>query len=318
MTTATHQLIHTPRVDAFGRTPAERAEHQRLCDEVNAEAAKNWHDPAWRREMAAQLTTSIQYGFEFESLFQTYLDVRNVGFNDQVIIRETRGLQAFWTARGGYIEESQLRHDVFEIPRDMLGFHVSEHEDKLQVNFAESIAELRRLAIIRMDAEINRRMVDLLRASIGVGSPYYSSASSVGKTAVDAAVRAVRDAEPGGAPVTIIGRSTMVDQISDFEGFGPEAQEEIRQRGRLGVYRGANIVALNNYLDEDGIPYLPANEMWVISGSVGTFAFYGPLQNKQGAEAFNWYYHYLGRRDVGGAILHPERARRVIDTSITP
>jgi hypothetical protein len=314
--TATSELIRRPSVDAFGRTPAQREEYQRLCDAVNKEASANWDNPTWRREMAADLTTSIQYGFEFESLFPTFVDTRNVGFTDRIVIRETRGLQVFWTARGGYIEESQLRHDVWELPRDTLGFHVSEHEDKLTTNFAESIAELRRLAIIRMDAEVNRRLHDLLAAAIPSGSPYYVSAAGIQKTDVDAAIRAVRDADPANAPVTIIGRSTVVDQITDFTGFGNETVEEIRQRGSLGVYRGARIVSLKNYLDEDDLPFLPANEMFILSGSVGTFAYYGGMLNKQGPEAYNWYYHFLGRRDMGGLIHHPERARRIIDTEL--
>jgi hypothetical protein len=101
---------------------------------------------------------------------------------------------------------------------------------------------------------------------------------------VNASIREVRDAiKPTGmgpVPVTIIGRASMVDKISDFVTssgtFDPEATEQIRAQGRLGVYRGANIVQVENYTDEDGVPYIPANELWVMGGTVGKFALYGP------------------------------------------
>jgi hypothetical protein len=67
----------------------------------------------------------------------------------------------------------------------------------------------------------------------------------------------------------------MVDQISDFTGFSSEALEEIRMRGRLGTYRGCNVVQITNFTDEDGESYIPANELWVFGGTVGKFALFG-------------------------------------------
>lgn len=304
-------------LDNYGRTSEQRAAVQKLIDKVNAEAKANWENPAWRRAMAAVLTESILEGFRFETFYDQLIEVERVGFDDRVILEEETGLQVFFIAKGGHIEASAMVSESLELPRDTLGFHVYEFEDKLQDNFAKTTAELRNLAVRRMDWGVNKQIKALIEAAIGPASPYYTSGASVSQTAVNTAIREVRDESESGV-VTIYGRSTMVDQIADFTGFADEALEEIRLRGRLGTYRGANVVQVRNWKDEDGASFIPANEMYITAFDAGKFATYGGLKSKEYVELDNWYWHYLGRQDFGGILHRPERVRRFVDTSITP
>lgn len=302
-------------VDAFGRSFEERAERQKLITEANEEARDMWNDEKWRSEFAAELTESILLGFEYETLIDRWIDTERTDFNGRVLIREAGGMKAFWMARGGYIEASELTSEISEVPRDMIGVHVWEFEDKFINNFAESAQTLRDLAIRRMDSEVNRRVHTVMQEAVPSGSPYYVATPGLSKAALDNAIRAVRDASDSGE-VVISGRPTMVDQIMDFDGYGDETKEEIRQRGVLGVYRGATIVSLRNFKDEDNNPFLPENELWVASRDFGKFAFFGGLQSKEFTELDNWYWHYLARRDTGVLVHHPERIRRLVDSNL--
>lgn len=315
-------------LDPFSRPSSEQvAEYTRLKAALNAEARDNWHNESWRREIAALVASRLDYGFEFTNLFGSYFLVQNVGEFETVELRESRGLKVFYTSRGGYIEESQLKTERWELPRDTLGFHVSEHEDKLRANFADTVERLVSLAESRLDAEVNRRIFNLLQAAISSGSPYYSNPAGMTKANLDAAITAVRDAiKPVNGtmpPITIIGRAAMVDRISTvvtdtaiMPDFGATA--EIRAQGKLGIYRGCNIVAVQNYTDENDLSYIPANELWVFGGTVGMFAMYGGLQTKSWTENTVDYWHFRGRKDIGGLIHHPEQARRIVDSTVTP
>jgi hypothetical protein len=125
--------------------------------------------------------------------------------------------------------------------------------------------------------------------------------------------------------VTIVGRSTMTEQIIDEllgasvngAGFLPETNEQLVKRGVLGTYRSAKIITLKNYDDDNRVPFFPANELWVVGRDASKFAFWGGLLSKEYVEADNWYWHYLARRDFGGVVHRPERLRRIVDTSIT-
>jgi hypothetical protein len=311
-------------VGSFGRSDEERKALRQKIDEVNKTANERWDDPAWRREMAQAVTETIYEGFEHENLLSLMAEVENAPFDGRVFVKEVRGLRAFWIARGGYIEASTLRSDVMEIPRDTIGFHVTEFEDKIRTNFAETQATLVDLGIQRMDAEVNQRVLSTFQAAIDVGSDYYISGTGVTLAALNTALREVRDETNDTSAITILGRSTMTDQIIDellqtntYAGFLPQTNEDLLRRGVLGTYRNAQIVTLRNFKDDEDVAFFPANELYVVARDASKFAFWGGLLSKEFVEQDNWYWHYLARRDFGGVVHRPERIRRIVDTSIT-
>jgi hypothetical protein len=325
-TTAKQLIAHRSSVDPWGRKRENLAEHAALVEKLNQEARDNWDNETWHRQVAQDIANTLDYGFVFENLFSSYFQVDTVGEFDRVVLRERRGLKVFYTSRGGYIDESQLREEMWSLPRDTLGFPVAEHIDKLRANFATTMEDMVSLGQLRMEAEVNRRIFSLLKAAVPSGSPQYIATAGLTKPEVDSAIREVRDAikpsNQGPVPVTVIGRASMVDQISDFVtssgNFDPAASEQIRAQGRLGVYRAANIVQVQNYTDEEGVPFIPANELWVFGGTVGQFAMYGPLNVKTWDENTVDYRHYRARKDVGGLVHHPEQARRIVDSTVAP
>jgi hypothetical protein len=274
--------------------------------------------------MAQEMTETIYEGFDHENLLGLMAEVENAPFDGRVFVKEVRGLRAFWVARGGYIEASTMRAQVMEIPRDTIGFHVTEFEDKLRTNFAETQSTLVDLGIRRLDAEVNNRVLSTFQAAIPDTSPYYIDDSGVSLAALNTALREVRD-ESKVFDLAIVGRSTMTDQIMDEllgasyngSGFLPETNEQLVQRGVLGTYRGAKIITLRNFQDDEDVSFFPANEMYVIARDASKFAFWGGLMSKEYVEDDNWYWHYLARRDFGGVVHRPERARRIVDTSLT-
>lgn len=314
---------------SFRRPTREQVEtYERLKAAMDDEAKKNWTDEQWHREIAMLISQQLDYGFRYDNPFGDYFNVVNVPEDETLVIEERRGLKVFWTAKGGYIEETQLKTSRWQLPRDTIGFHVSEFDDKLRLNFAETLEALVTLAEQRLDAEINRRMFTLLQQAIPSTSAYYVNATTgITLDILNTAIREVKDAikpsNAGPVPITVIGRAAVVDKISDLVVnpsalFDPTATEEIRLRGRLGVYRNANIQELRNWTDENDASYIPANELWVFGGNVGKFAFYGGMQTRNWLENESDYRHYRGRRDVGGLIYHPEQARRIVDGTITP
>lgn len=306
--------------NSFAGTPEQIEEYKELAKALNEQARDNWDNPEFHRQVAADLASELDYGFTFENLFSTYFSTETVGEFDRVILKERRGLKVYYTARGGHVDETNLRTEQWELPRDTLGFHIRESEDKLRANFADEIGAVVSLGQDRLEAEVNRRIFNTLQSAVPVASPYYSTAAGLTKSALDDMIRDVKDAiKPNGqgpVPVTIIGRAAMVDQISDFTGFAEEAIEEIRLKGRLGIYRGCQIVQVTNFTDEDGESYIPANELWVFGGNVGKFALYGDLRVKTWSENTVDYQHYRAVKDIGGLVHHPEQSRRFIDSSV--
>lgn len=308
-----------------GHSEAERKELRDKIDKVNEEASVNWDNPQWRKEMAQELTETIYWGFDHENILQLLTQVENVPFDGRSFVKEVRGLRAYWVARGGYIEASTLQAEVMEIERDTIGFHVTEFEDKLRTNFAETQRTLVDLGIRRMDAEVNLRLLKLLQAAIPSGNASYVGMSGFNLAALNSALRHVADATLEQGSISIVGRRTMTDQIIDaiistpaYGAFLPQTNEALLRQGVLGTYRGAQIISLINFKDADDISFFPANEMYVVGRDASKFAFFGGLLSKEFDEQDNWYWHYLARRDFGGTVHRPDRVRRLVDTTLAP
>lgn len=307
-------------VDNLGKTSGDRAELQEKIRRVNEDAKLNWYNDQWHRDMAQQMAETILEGFEHENLLQLMTTVENAPFDGRIFVKEVRGLRAHWVARGGYIEASNMNQEVMELRRDTIGFHVYEMEDKVQTQFAETQSDMITLGQQRLNAEVNLRVLALFQASIQSGSPYYITGAGVSLSALNTAIREVRD-ESLTPECTIIGRATMVqqimDQVADGSSFYPESNEQVLQRGVLGTYRGCRIVELKNYKDDGDVSFFPANEMYVVARDASKFAFWGGMMFKEYTEQDAWYWHYIARRDFGGVVHRPERLRRIIDSSIS-
>lgn len=308
--------------DSFARSAEEKAELQQVCADLSQEARDNWDDPHWRRLMAQALTEAIYVGFQYENVLDLLSTVERVPEDGRIFIKETKGLRAFWTAKGGYIEESNLQTEVTELTRDMIGYHVTEFVDKLRNNFAETSATLVDLGAQRLDAEINLRVLRTFQAAIPNGSPYYIQGGGLSLSALDSAINAVADETLDGT-VVIIGRRTMTGQIVDqiigsgYAAFLPETNEQLLRRGVLGTYKGVTITTLKNYRDDEDQSFFPGNELYVVGRDASKFGFWGGPLSKEW-EDHNWYWHYLSRQDFGGGVFRPERLRRIVDTNLAP
>lgn len=304
-------------------TREERAAHEQKITALNEEARLNWRNTSWREEMAEVLSEQITQGFEQENLIDLLANVEYLSPTGRAYVAEAKGMRAHWISPGGYIEESTIREDRFEIQRDTVAFHVSEMEDKMEADFGPTAQRVIDLGIQRLAGEINLRVLRTFQDAVPSSSPYYTSAAGLSLTTLNAAIREVKDETND--DVVIIGRRTITDKIIDgvvalnggaYGAYIPETNEQLLRRGVMGEYRGANIVNLKNYKDDNDNPFFPANELWVVGKDASKFAFWGGAKTKQFTEQDNWFWHYMQRRDFGGIVWRPERLRRIVDTSI--
>lgn len=302
-------------------TKEQLAEKAALATKLNEQAAAEDFSPEFLRQVAADVQSVLDYGFENDNLFSQYYSFETHGEFDRVVIEEERGLTVFSTARGGYVEESTITSQEWEVPRDDMGYHVTENNDKLRANFATTIEKLVSLGGIRLEAEVNRRVFNSLQAAVPSNSPYYTSSAGITQAAVDAGLIGVRDAiKPsfvGRSPITIIGRAAVTNEISNFTGFSPWALEEIRQDGFLGRYKGANVITLDNWTDENDLPFIAGNELWLFGGTVGKFVKFGGVRSDLIMEPILGYTHAQSRLSVGNIVHHPEQSRRLVDTQLS-
>jgi hypothetical protein len=190
-------------------------------------------------------------------------EVENAPSTDACSSRKSVGLRAFWVARGGYIEASTIHSEVIEVPRDTIGFHVYEFEDKLRTNFGETQATLVDLGSQRMDAEVNLRVLRLFQAAIPSTSPYYISGPAWRSALNTGTARGAGRVERPDGDDHRPGHDDGADRRRSSWAPGPTGPGSSRRptsscsQGVLGVYRGARIITLKNYQDDSDAAVLP-------------------------------------------------------------
>lgn len=309
--------------DRYSRTPAEEAAFRDYVAKANKEAQDNWDDPAWHKSYAAALTGAIYEGFAHENILALIANVENLDKAGRSFVSETRGLKVHWMAKGGKPEASFIDTKRFEITGDTIAFHVYDFEEKMQSNFAESTATMIDLSVERMDATINQRVFSLFQDAAPSSNANDNWTSGFSLATLNTALAQVRDRSRT-RDVSIVGRATMTDQIIDelvgsgtgYTGYLPSTNEDLLKRGVLGSYRGANIVTINNYLDEDDVPFIPGNELFVVAKDASKFAYWGGIESKEWTEPDNWYWHYIAKRLFGGVVHKTDRIHRFVDPSV--
>lgn len=306
-----------------------KTELQAQINALNEEAAKQVRDPKFRDEQAAIMDEDIFESFQNNNLVSILTNTKYVGLTEEITFRATRGLKARHVARGGYIEESVLTRDIDYIKRDQIGFHVVEHIQRLATGFYATADEIIRLGAQRIDAEVNRRVFKTFEAAVPPSAPNYFGVSGLTLSNLDAAIAYVDDQPvtsqgPLNGPV-IVARAGMVAKIKEaitqnnaFGAFLPETNEDLLRRGVVTNYQGVPIVKLQNFLDENDLPFFPGNELWVVGQDVAQTGFYGQPINHNYQELGTEYWHYITRFDYGVAVIHPERLARVVDSTVRP
>lgn len=303
-----------------GRSAPSKDEVRRKIDALNAEAKDHFWDEGWRRERAAEMTEIIYYGFQHEAILPMLSNVDSVADGDRITVEAVTGLEVFWIANGGQVDQSTIGEEVFELYPDKVGWHVSEMTEKFESNFSRSQRFLVDGAIQAMDAAFNTRFVKLVQQAIPSGNASYISGAGLSLAAVNTALTQVRD-ESLSDVMSIVGRGTMIDQfmnqLQSNSNFAPETQDSIIKTGVLGSYRGTNVVRLKNFKDRTLKSFVPANELYIVGADASITGFWGGLRQMDWIEEGGDYYHSKGTRRAGMAVLYPERMRRIVDTSIS-
>lgn len=299
-----------------------KKELDRKIAEFNELAAANFKDPTFLNEVAQEITEGIYQGFRSNNWVELLTETVQVPLDGRWRLEEARGLRAFWHARGGWIEESDMWREVVEVLPDTIGFRFRQSHDRLRTNFAETAQTLINLGGQRMAAEINARALKTYQAAAQPSDDNYVPVNGLGVAALQNAIMEVRDASEN-ASVTVIGRSTALQSLVldltsnyQFSGFIPQTNESLLSNGSLGSLFGTPIQTIPNYVDAYGRGTVPGNEVYVVDKSAGKTIYFGGAESINNNDTDDWYWNYVVRQDINTVVIRPERFRRIVDSSV--
>jgi hypothetical protein len=125
---------------------------------------------------------------------------------------------------------------------------------------------------------------------------------------IDPILEAVANRSKGN--VTIVGSRQAVRNLANIGlEFSNEAKERVLQTGNIGIYKGYNVVEVENFEDFAGNLVLPTDELWVVGQNAGRLTYYGRDAKVQQLPRPAFYVRWETARDAGMLLYGIGRGR---------
>lgn len=217
--------------------------------------------------------------YDIRNLF--FGGVKKRGLNEKVVYKKRGKFRAYQITHGGYVPKSRIFHDNVTVQPDIFAVRPACDLLQLEVGNIHTVAELREGAREALLNLYNRHIFGAIReATSQAGVNYVKCVNANLEITKQSLNEALRMVAKHGTP-TILGTYGALAPIADFEGYSEDTKREIEMTGKLGKYRGANIVVLDEMENEDGIQVMNDNEIFIVVEKAGHIDDFGELRNRE-------------------------------------
>jgi hypothetical protein len=284
---------------------------QVLMDRSNAALGAHFmRHPGDMEEVAYDLLNNAWSDAQSSDIIRDIIEVKTVGLGEPDYVDEDlRGLRAYFQGKGGQILSDVLRYERSQMPREEMATAIDLHRDEINLDFWGTFGKLQGQAQEKMRQLPTFRLIELIQAGITSGATYGSfAAATLAAAQIDPILEAVANRSKGN--VTIVGSRQAVRNLANIGlEFSNEAKERVLQTGNIGIYKGYNVVEVENFEDFAGNLVLPTDELWVVGQNAGRLTYYGRDAKVQQLPRPAFYVRWETARDAGMLLYGIGRGR---------
>ena len=263
-----------------------------------------------RTEIAEVIGVYLQEQMNKIDIAPLITDSKHFNFGDRPEFRlKKKGIKAYWIAPNSSTPKSKNYQETLNMDFETLSVRPECLLDELKAGRISSLQELLTDGQEALRTAIVEKIFTILGQVYneqGAGKDFTTvCTTSIDKASLEKAIDAVTYRT--GKNAVILGDKTLTNQIMGFEGFAPEANEEIRKNGTLGYFRGARIIGVNDVYDEAlGKSLVPKDRLFIVSDKIGYSATYGDVKTGQENSIEDWSWNARVDMEWGIAITNPK------------
>lgn len=266
--------------------------------------------PADMEEVAYDLLNNAWSDAMAQDITPRVIEVKTVGLGDPDYVDEDlRGMRAYFQGKGGQILSDVIRYERAQMPREEMATAIDLHRDEITLDFWGTLGKLQGHANEKMRQLPVFRLVELIQAGITAGTTFGTFATATLSSAqIDPILESVANRSKGN--VTILGSRQAVRSLSPIGlEYSDEAKNQILRTGQLGVYKGYQVVEVENFEDFAGNLVLPTNELWIVGQNSGRLTYFGAQAKVQQLARPAFYVRWETARDAGMLLYGINRGR---------
>ncbi len=267
--------------------------------------------------IAETIYENLKRGVKMYNAVPSYMDVRKGAIGKTLEAYETKGGKVYNRAYGGYMRISELRKEKFTLVTKPAAVHISLPVEALKTG-RYSAADVVFAATQAIVLYKNRLAFDTFVSAYDTGQTGFvtnANGAALTNTVLKSAIDTLADYDV--SSMTVLGRYSVLTPISDFTGYADEALEEIRKKGFLGRWRGADILRLKYVVDEvyGGVPF-DTSSVFVVSNekSYARYVEAKSIDRQSWIEPKDKTIHWTFDFEDGAAIWKLKYAHRIYDT----
>jgi hypothetical protein len=262
--------------------------------------------PDGLNELAQLITENLEEEMKAYDLRPLIFETKQRELNETVEYKRKGKFRAYQITRGGYVPKSQIFQDVVTASAEEFAVRPSCHLDQLETGRISSVEDLRTGARDALLTEYARYFYATLETGIGnnVSADNYAEVTGeVDKATLD---KMIHWAAGKGGGVSVVGTHQSLAPILDFVG-SEQNKAKIENTGDLGMYRGANLVKLEEFLDADDLDVIKHDTLFVVTRKAGFVDDFGQGRTREVVDAEHDEFSIIIRKHMGLTLLYPER-----------
>jgi hypothetical protein len=267
--------------------------------------------PQGMNELAQLITENLEEEMQAYDLRPLLFETKPRKLLEVVEYKRKGKFRAYRTTRGGYVPKSQVFQDVVKAQPEEFSVRPACHLLQLETGRISSVNDLitgAQEALLTEYARYFYATLEAVNAGDSTGTLKAQVTGEVDKTTLDKMLHA---ASAKGGQVSIVGTHTSLAPILDFEGYTDTQKDEIMRTGNLGVYRGANLVKLEEFLDADDLEVIKHDTIFIVTRKAGYVDDFGAIRSREIIDAEHDEFSILMRKEWGFTVLYPEYVRMI-------
>jgi hypothetical protein len=282
-------------------------------------ASINWRDPQERSAFAETIVEVVKYDVERDNLIDLFAEqeVIPVGASKEWVVR--KGIKAYIHEPGSYAPRSTITNITNTIQSEMASVHPQMELGQLESGRYGTVADIRKMCKDELLGMKYGTIWNVMIASIASSDSNYQTYSATNdnlvtkKNVLVSGLKWVNDIGQGAK--AIVGRYSLVSDITEFDGYSETWKEQVDREGFLGAFRGVPILSLKQYTNGDGIRMINADNVFISSNGTAKIAVTQELRVEEDKDIDTLFWHMHMYEKYGCAVFFPERNYRIAVTS---
>lgn len=262
-----------------------------------------------RQEIAETIAIYLDKNFNKFDISPYLFTYRNFNLGDKPEFRlKKKGIKAYWIAPNSSTPKSRNYQETLTMEFDSLSVRPECLLDELKVGRIQGFAELIKDAREAMQDAIAGKVFTLLGQFYNAttnSDMFKQDTTTLAQASLNTAIDDI--VYKTGVRPTIIGDMLLINQIRDFTGYTDTTKDEILRTGKIGVYRGANLLSLPECKDPStGKILVPKNRLYVCSSKIGYAGTYGDAKSGQESSIEDWTWNARIDKEWGATVTEAE------------